>query len=140
MVIFDQILLKSYIIFRRIFTKTDFSVPKKCLLVFCLRVVFYISGLGRSFHTINMGSIGQSASKLLAVKVQVQVRFARLWVNPGSNHFKSLTAKNFAALWSTESIYTLLKDLNLSQSVSEVQEAGSIQRVGFALSKWHYLI
>ena len=60
----------------------------------------------------------------------------RIQEHPGLNHSQSLMAGNFAALWPTDSKFSALKDLNLFQTVSKVQEASSILRVGFALSKW----
>ena len=43
---------------------------------------------------------------------------------------------NFAGFWPTESKFSALKDLKNFQTVSKVQEASSILRVCFALSKW----
>ena len=54
---------------------------------------------------------------------------------PGSNHSQSLMASNFAALSPTDPKFSALKDLNPFSTVSKVQEAGSILKVGFALSK-----
>ena len=62
-------------------------------------------------------------------------RSAQIRVVPGSNHSQSLMASNFIALLPTDSIFLSLKDLSLLQSVSKFQEAGSILRMGFALSK-----
>ena len=45
-------------------------------------------------------------------------------------------AGNFAALWPTDPKFSVLKDLNPFKTVSKVQEASIILRVGFALSKW----
>ena len=45
-------------------------------------------------------------------------------------------AGNFAALWPTDPKFSALKDLNPFKTVSKVQEASSILRVVFALSKW----
>ena len=55
---------------------------------------------------------------------------------PGQNHSQSLMAGNFAALWPTDPKFSAIKDLNPFQTVSKVQEASSILRVAFALSKW----
>ena len=52
-----------------------------------------------------------------------------------SNHSPSLMASNFTALSPTDLKFLALKDLNLVLIVSKVQEAGSILKVGFALSK-----
>ena len=78
----------------------------------------------RSFNTVNMGSFGQRASKLLAVKVgglkkksaiwprPLSNQSARVWLRPRSNLSQSLTDSNFAALWPTDPIFLSLKDLN----------------------------
>ena len=88
------------------------------------------------------------ASKLPAVKVGglkkksalrpkcFQVRSARVRLRPGSNHSQTLSNSNFAVLWHTDPKFTALKDLKTCQTVSNVQEASSILRVCFALSKW----
>ena len=64
----------------------------------------------RSFNTENLGSVGQRASKLPAVKVgghkkksadrprSLSNQSARIRVVPGSNHSQSLMASNFEAL------------------------------------------
>ena len=105
----------------------------------------------RSFNTENLGSVGQRASKLPAVKVgghkkksadrprPLSNQSARIRVVPGSNHSQSLMAGNFAALWPTDPKFSALKDLNPFKTVSKVQEASSILRVVFALSKWPHL-
>ena len=64
---------------------------------------------------------------------------AQMRVCLGSNHSQSLMASNFAALWPTDSKFSALKDLNLFEIVSIVQEASRILRVVFALSKWPHL-
>ena len=63
----------------------------------------------RSFNTVNMGSVGQRASKLLAVKVGGLKKKSAIWPWPlsnqsarvrlrlGSNLSQSLTDSNFAA-------------------------------------------
>ena len=78
----------------------------------------------RSFDIVNMGSVGQRASKLLAVKVgglkkksaiwprPLSNQSARIRVVPGSNHSQSLMAGHFAALWPTDPKFSALKDLN----------------------------
>ena len=100
----------------------------------------------RSFNTENLGSVGQRASKLPAVKVgghkkkfadwprPLSNQSARIPVVPGSNHSQSLMASNFAALSPADTKFLALKDLNPFSTVSKVQEAGSILKVGFALS------
>ena len=89
------------------------------------------------------------ASKLLAVKfgglkkksaTRPQAYLNQLaWVRlpPGSNHFQSLTNSNFAALWPTEFVFAVFKDLKLLKT--KKKESGSILRVSFALSKWPHL-
>ena len=79
----------------------------------------------RSFNTVNMGPVGQRALKLIAVKVgglkkksaiwprPLSNQSALVWLRPGSNLTQSLTDSNFAALWSTDPISTVLKYLNL---------------------------
>ena len=47
----------------------------------------------------------------------------------------TLTASNFAALSPTDPKFSALKNLNPFSTVFKVQEAGSILKVGFALSK-----
>ena len=44
-------------------------------------------------------------------------------------------AGNFAALWSSDPKLIAFKDLNLLKTVSKFQEASSILKVGFTLSK-----
>ena len=63
----------------------------------------------RYFDTVNMGSVGQRASKLLAVKV--------------------------GGLKKKSAIFTASIDLNPLKSYFKYQEAGSILRVIFACSK-----
>ena len=43
---------------------------------------------------------------------------------------------NFAVLWSTDSIFTALKDLNLLKKYNKNQEACSILKVCFGFLKW----
>ena len=73
----------------------------------------------RSFNTVNMGSVGQRASKLLAVKVGGLKKKSAIWprplsnqsaqvrLRPGSNLSQSLTDSNFAALWPIDPTQTL---------------------------------
>ena len=103
----------------------------------------------RSFNAENLGSVDHRAAKLPTVKVGdlkkvwhlapatlEPVEFARGQIN----HSQSLMASNFAALWSTEPKFSALKDLNLLKTVSKFQEASSILKVGFTLSKWPHFI
>ena len=65
---------------------------------------------------------------------------AQIRVHPGSNHSQSLIASNLKVLWPTDMKYSALKDLNLFQTVSKVQEASRILKMVFALSKWSHLL
>ena len=72
-------------------------------------MLHFIKGF-RSFNTENLGSVGQRALKLPAVKVEGHKKkpadqpqpllnqSAGIQVVPGSNHSQSLMAGNFAAL------------------------------------------
>ena len=105
----------------------------------------------RSFNAKNLGSAGQRAAKLLAVKVgglkkksasRPRPQSASL---PGfdsrsrSNHSQSLMAGNFAALWPTDFKFSATKDLNLLKKHIKNQVASSILKVVFAFSKWPHL-
>ena len=105
----------------------------------------------RSFVAQNLESVGQRAAKLLAVKVgglkkksafqpwPHSNRSARVHDHQGSNHSPSLMAGKFAALWPTDPKFLALKDLNLLKKHTKNQEASSILRVVFGLSKWPHL-
>ena len=87
---------------------TGQNLTKSCSwpLDFCYT---FVKGLD-SFNTENLGSVGQRASKLPAVKVgghkkksadgprPLSNQSARIRVVPGSNHSQSLMAGHFAAL------------------------------------------
>ena len=102
----------------------------------------------RSFIAENLESVGQRASKLLAVKVGGLKKKSAMWprplsnylarvrVVPGSNHSQSLMARHFAALWLTDPKFSAIKDLNPFKKLWKVQDARSSLRVEFALSKW----
>ena len=105
----------------------------------------------RFFNAENLGSVGERAAKLLAIKLREWFDFAR-GSNPGrladwgrgqmADFFSrppTLTASNFAALWPTNPKFSALKNLNPFSTVFKVQEAGSILKVGFAFSKWPHL-
>ena len=104
----------------------------------------------RSFNAENLGSVGQRAAKLQAIKLWEWLnrdrgpnpsrladwgrgRLADFFLRP-----PTLTASNFAALWPTEPIFTAFKVLILFSTVSKDQKASSILKVGFDLSKWPY--
>ena len=105
----------------------------------------------RSFNAKNLGSVGQRVAKLQALKVgdlkkksAIRPRphsnhSARIQIRPRLNHSQSLMAGNFAALSTAAPKFLALKDLNLFSTVVKVQEADSIFKVGFALSKWPHL-
>ena len=102
----------------------------------------------RTFNAVNIGSIGQMATKLLSVKVGGLKKKSAIWPQPHlnqlawvrtrakSNYSQSLMACDFAALWPTDPKFSSLKDLNLLKKYNKNQEASSILRVDFALSKW----
>ena len=50
----------------------------------------------------------------------------------------NLTASNFAALWLTDLKFSASKDLSPFSKCVKFQEATSILRLGFALSKWSH--
>ena len=102
----------------------------------------------RSFNNRNMGSGGQRAAKLLAIKLWE-------WFDPGTTRIRAdwfdqgrgrvadffmrpptLTASNFAALWPTDLKFSAFKDLNPFSKCVKFQEATSMLRLGFVLSKW----
>ena len=104
----------------------------------------------RSFDAENLGSVGQRAAKLLAVKVGGLKKVcqpapapvsqcARVRTPAPSNHSQSLMAGNFAALWPTDSKFLATKDLNLLKKHTKNQMASSILKVVFALSKSPHL-
>ena len=83
----------------------------------------------RSFNTENLGSVGQRALKLPAVKVgghkkksanrpqPLSNQSARIRVVPGSNNSQSLMASNFAALSPKDFKFLGAKDLNSFSAV-----------------------
>ena len=105
----------------------------------------------RSFNAENLGSVGQVALKLPAVKVGGLKKksasrprphsnhSAQIRSRANSNHSQSLMAGNFAALWPTNPKFSALKDLILFSTLSKDQKASSILKVGFVLSKWPHL-
>ena len=105
----------------------------------------------RSINAKNLGSAGQRAAKLPAVKVGGLKKksasrprphpnqAARVRFRTQSNHSQSLMAGNFAALWPTDSKFSSIKDINLLKKDTKNQEASSILKVVFAFSKWPHL-
>ena len=100
----------------------------------------------RSLNAENLGYVGQRAAKLQAIKVWE-------WFNSGHSQMRAdwfecgqgwkadfffrpptLMAGNFAAL-PTDPKFLSLKDLNLLKKHTKNQEASSILRVCFSLSK-----
>ena len=101
----------------------------------------------RSFNAENLESVGQRAAKILAFKVggwkkilpigPPRAKRVRTW--PIGRFFfqpPTLKANIFAALWPTDSKFSALKDLDSFKMVSKVEEASSILRMVFSLSKW----
>ena len=105
----------------------------------------------RSFDAENLGSVGQRAAKLPAIKLWEWFELARdriqadwfEWGRGWAADFflrpPTLTASNFAALSPKDFKFSALKDLNLLKKHTKNQEASSILRVVFALSKWPHL-
>ena len=105
----------------------------------------------RSFNTENLGSVGQRASKLPAIKVgghkkksadqprPLSNQSARVRFRSRSNHSQNLIASHFAALWPKDPKFSAFKNLNPFKILSKVQEANIILRVTFALLKWPHL-
>ena len=113
---------------------------------------FYIILKGfRSFNAENVGSVGQRAANLPAIKVWE-------WFDPGPPRTRAdwfecgrgrmadffvrpptLTTGNFEAIWPKGLKFLAIKDLNCLKKYAKYQEAGSISKVGFALSKWPHL-
>ena len=99
----------------------------------------------RCLNAENLGSVGQRAAKLLAVKVgglkkksagrprPQSASLLRFDSRSRSNHSESLMAGNFAAHWPTDPKFSALKHLNFLKKHTKNQEASSILRVGFAL-------
>ena len=121
----------------------------KLLLVFWYFVFFFKRF--RSFNVVNMGSIGQRAKKLPAIKLWEWLDRDR-GSNPGTladwgrgrlaDFFlrpPTLTASNFAALWPTDPKFLALKDLNPFEKYAKNQDASSILKVFFSFSKWPHL-
>ena len=105
----------------------------------------------RCLNAENLGSVGQRAAKLLAVKVGGLKKKSAGRPRPQSasllgfdsrsrsNHSESLMAGNFAAHWPTDPKFSALKHLNFLKKHTKNQEASSILRVVFTLSKWPHL-
>ena len=102
----------------------------------------------RSLNTKNLGSVGQRAANLPAIKVWE-------WFDPGPPRTRAdwfecgrgrmadffvrpptLTTGNFEAIWPKDLKFSAIKDLNRLKKYAKYQEASSILKVDFALSKW----
>ena len=102
----------------------------------------------RSFNAKNLGSVCQRDAKGPAFKLWE-------WFDPGTTRIwadwfergrgqsadfflwpPTLTAGNFESLWPTDPKLSVLRDLNPFLKCYINQEASSILRVDFALSKW----
>ena len=104
----------------------------------------------RSLNAENLESLGQRTTKIPAFKVGgwkkilpiclPRAKRVRTWPI-GRIFFQPPTLKAgiFAALWPTDSKFSALKDLDSFKMVSKVEEASSILRVVFSLSKWPHL-
>ena len=105
----------------------------------------------RSFNAENVGSVGQRAANLPAIKVWE-------WFDPGPPRTRAdwfecgrgrmadffvrpptLTTGNFEAIWPKDLKTSGIKVLNRFKKYAKYQEASSILWVGFALSKWPHL-
>ena len=105
----------------------------------------------RSFNAENVGSVGQRAANLPAIKVWE-------WFDPGPPRTRAdwfecgrgrmadffvrpptLTTGNFEAIWPKDLKTSGIKVLNRFKKYAKYQEASSILWVGFALSKWSHL-
>ena len=105
----------------------------------------------RCFIAENLGSVGQWAAKLPAIKLSEWLdrdresnpsRLADWGRGRPADFFlrpPTLTASNFAALWPTDPKFLALKDLNLLKKHTKNQVASSILKVVFAFSKWPHL-
>ena len=104
----------------------------------------------RSFNAENVGSVGQRAANLPAIKVWE-------WFDPGPPRTRAdwfecgrgrmadffvrpptLTTSNFEAIWLKDFKFSAIKDLNRLKKYAKYQKASSILRVGFAFSKYPY--
>ena len=105
----------------------------------------------RSFNAENVGSLGQRAANLPAIKVWEWFdpgppRTRADWFECGRGHMAdffvrppTLTTGNFEAIWPKDLKISATKDLNRFKKYAKYQEASSILWVGFALSKWPHL-
>ena len=105
----------------------------------------------RSFNAENLKSVGQRAAKIQAIKLWE-------WFDPGPPRTRAdwfeggrgrmadffvrpptLTTGNFEAIWPKDLKFSAIKDLNCLKKYFRYQEASSILKMGFALSKWPHL-
>ena len=119
------------------------------LLVFGF-LVYFLKRF-RSFNDKNLGSVGQRAAKLPAIKLWE-------WFDPGcsrkwADRFecgqgwkadfffrpRTLMAGNFAALWPEDSKFLAFNNLNLLKKHTKNQIGSSILEAVFVFSKWPHL-
>ena len=105
----------------------------------------------RSIVAENLGSVGQRAAKLPAIKLwewfdRAGHRTQADWFEWGRGRLAdfflrppTLTASNLAALWPTNPKFLALKDLILLKKHTKIQVASSILKVVFAFSNWPHL-
>ena len=127
----------------------QFDRAKPIFKILLASWAFYIIEKGfRSFNSENLGSVGQRAAKLQAIKLwewfnPARSRMRAKWFECGRGRVAdfflrtpTLTASNFAALWPIDLEILAIKDLLFFSQCIEFQGAGSILKVSFALSKW----
>ena len=107
-------------------------------------ILAYIGKGIRSLYARNMGSVGQRAAKLPAIKVWE-------WFGPGTTRARARAGRQ-TFLWDLQlwrlvtlkpfdlqTIFLALKDLIPFSKYNKIQGSCSIYRVGFALSKTPHL-
>ena len=121
------------------------NIPLKCCQP--LELLIYIRKGLRSFHTDNLGSVGQRAVKWPAIKLwewfdSGTTRVRADWFESGQGQMAdfflrppTLTASNFAALWPTDLKFSAFKNFKPLKKHIKNQEASNILKVVFALSK-----
>ena len=113
-------------------------------------LAYFLKGLDL-FFAKNLESVDQRAAKLPAIKLwewfdRARTRTLADWFGWSRGRLadfflrpSTLTVSNFAALWPNNSKFLAKKDLNLLKRYTKNQEASSILKVDFALSKWPHL-
>ena len=99
-----------------------------------------------------MKSVSQRVSKLLAVKIGGLKKKSATWPWPhsnqsariqvclGSNHFQNLMASNFAALWSRDPKFSVLKDLSCLKSLSSSPSPTNANRPRFEIARGQIIV